>query len=217
MEILFYYIINLLYLGYFARRYWRWYLKAVGRGLLTDIDGIADAKHMVANENQMLILLYRLTKYKILKLRSAKDYFVLGNSLFLLAEYESAIECYNNALRIDGKGKYAWYNLQFIVLFLVYFAHTIWLFGNPLIGNPFEPVNMPQNNLIYLFSYAAIFSLMALVQQKGLFHDRIYLITILFNGFIFSVVLMIDVFMFYKESYANIFLVIEMSIIFCLI
>ncbi len=111
MEILFYYIINLLYLGYFARRYWKWYLKAVGRGLLTDIDGIADAKHMVANENQMLILLYRLTKYKILKLRSAKDYFVLGNSLFLLAEYESAIECYNNALRIDGKGKYAWYNL----------------------------------------------------------------------------------------------------------
>ncbi|NOZ46696.1 MAG: hypothetical protein GXO79_07920 [Chlorobi bacterium] len=104
--------------------------------------------------------------------------------------------------------KYGWYKLLFAILFTVYFAHTLWLFGNPVTGHGFQQIALPQNNLIYLFCYVAVFSLMALVPQKKVLHDRIYLITLLFNGIIFSIVLIIDVFMFYQDSYANIFLII---------
>ena len=52
-------------------------------------------------------------------------------------------------------------------IILVYLFHIVWLLGNPLMGHAVSGIATPQQNLLYLFSYGVIFSLVPLVKQDS--------------------------------------------------
>ena len=100
-----------------------------------------------------------------------------------------------------------------VSLFLVYISHFLWLLGNPLLGNPLGVVESHQNNLIYLFVYAAIYALMVLSPGKKSISERFILTTVIWNAVSFMVLVLLVVLAFYEENYAGLFAVIT---IFCL-
>jgi hypothetical protein len=107
-----------------------------------------------------------------------------------------------------------WRHLLMVSLFLVYISHLVWLMGNPVLGNPFGVVDAHQNNLVYLFAYAAIYAFVALAPRKESIPERFYLSLVIWNAISFLVLVLMVVLAFYEENYAGIFAVIT---IICLV
>lgn len=107
--------------------------------------------------------------------------------------------------------KYAWSTLLILSIFLVYLAHTLWLLGNPMMGHPAGAVSNPQNNILFLFLYGGIYSIVPFVKQRDRFSADIYNATIIINGLVFSVLLFLLVLTFYSSSYVLIFLGISVA------
>jgi len=103
-----------------------------------------------------------------------------------------------------------WRHLLIVSLFLVYLSHLLWLIGNPVLGNPLGVVDSHQNNLYYLFAYAGIYAIIALVPKRESIPERIYLTTIMWNAVSFLVLVLLVVLAFYEENYAGIFAVITL-------
>src|SRR5574341_914404 len=77
------------------------------------------------------------------------------------------------------------YRFQTVVLFsviLAYLAHLLWLLGNAVLGHPLQAVAEHQNNLVYLFIYAAIFALPNLWRQEDSYSDVTKFLLPLLNG-----------------------------------
>ena len=102
--------------------------------------------------------------------------------------------------------KNGWDTLLILSVFMVYIGHTLWLIGNPLMGHPVGAVSTPQNNLIYLFLYAAIYSVSPFLKQKGKIGAEVCNATVILNSIAFSVLLLLNVLTFYSKSYLFIFL-----------
>jgi len=98
-----------------------------------------------------------------------------------------------------------WRYLLMVSLFLVYISHLVWLMGNPILGNPFGVVDAHQNNLYYLFAYAAIYAFVALTPRKESIPERFYLSLVIWNAISFLLLVLMVVLAFYEESYAGIF------------
>ena len=98
-----------------------------------------------------------------------------------------------------------WRHLLMVSLFLVYISHLVWLMGNPILGNTFGVVDAHQNNLFYLFAYAAIYAFVALTPRKESIPERFYLSLVIWNAISFLLLVLMVVLAFYEESYAGIF------------
>jgi hypothetical protein len=98
-----------------------------------------------------------------------------------------------------------WRHQLMLSLFLVYISHLLWLLGNPFLGNPLGVVEMHQHNLIYLFTYAAIFAFIALTPGKESIPERFYLSLVIWNAISFMLLVLMVVLAFYEENYAGIF------------
>jgi len=101
--------------------------------------------------------------------------------------------------------RYGWWRSMLFTLILVYISQSIWLLNNPIMGNPIGVSATHPYNLVCLFVYGLIYSLVPLATQKGRFPDGIYSATILLNGISFSVVLLFVIVSFYLNSYVWIF------------
>jgi len=101
--------------------------------------------------------------------------------------------------------RYRWWRLMLVTIFLVYFAQGIWLLNNPVMGNPVGAFATHPFNLLCLFIYGTIFSIVPMIKQDGSIPDGIYPATILINGMCFSIVLLFVVASFYPDSYIWIF------------
>ncbi|MDP1623092.1 MAG: hypothetical protein Q8M08_12225 [Bacteroidales bacterium] len=101
--------------------------------------------------------------------------------------------------------KYSWWRLMLATLIFVYISQGIWLLNNPVMGNPVGAFATHPFNLLSLFIYGTIFSIVPLVKQRGNFPDGIYPATILINGMSFSIVLLFVVASYYADSYIWIF------------
>ena len=102
--------------------------------------------------------------------------------------------------------KNGWDTLLILSIFMVYIGHTMWLIGNPVVGHAVGAVSKPQNNLIYLFLYAAIYSVSPFLKQKGKIGPEVSNATVILNSIAFSVLLLLNVLTFYSKSYLFIFL-----------
>jgi hypothetical protein len=102
--------------------------------------------------------------------------------------------------------KCAWKGLMIMSIFLVYMSHTLWLIGNPLMGHPAAAVLAHQNNILFLFLYGGLYSLVPLIKQRDRFASDIYSASIIINGLAFSLVLFLIVLTFYITNYIWIFL-----------
>jgi len=109
-----------------------------------------------------------------------------------------------------GSGAYLgvtkkWTRFLFFSLFLVYFSHFLWLMNNPFMGRPFQAIIDPQSNLMFLFSYGFIYSLLALgSKEKSLPDGTVYSVTI-WNALCFVLILLWEISIFHKENYMVIF------------
>ena len=98
-----------------------------------------------------------------------------------------------------------WRYLLMVCLFLVYLSHLMWLLGNPLLGHSLGVVESHENNLIYLFAYAAIFALLALKPVRESIPERFYLSLVIWNAIMFMLLVLMVVLAFYEQNYAGIF------------
>lgn len=101
--------------------------------------------------------------------------------------------------------RYGWWRQLILSIVTVYLCHALWLFGNPLMEHPFAVVQTPQFNLLYLFAYGTVFSLIPLVKQKDNLPDSVYPASIILNGISFSFLILMVVFSFYTSGYVWIF------------
>ena len=99
-----------------------------------------------------------------------------------------------------------WDTLLILSILLVYASHAIWLIGNPIMGHPVGAVPTPQNNLIFLFMYGALYSVVPFLKQQGKLGPEVCNATVILNSILFSVMLLLIVLTFYSKSYIWIFL-----------
>jgi hypothetical protein len=99
-----------------------------------------------------------------------------------------------------------WWRLALTTLVLAYASHLLWLIGNPVLGHPIGAVTEHQYNVIYLFFYAAIFSLPVYFQKEPSSPSAVSIMLILLNCMGFSVVTFLVVLTHYSGNYAGIYL-----------
>jgi len=109
--------------------------------------------------------------------------------------------------------KKMWWKMLIYSLFLVYFAHLIWLLGNPLLGHPPRFVENPQNSIIFLMIYGVTYAITILIPKKLLKTNGILISITIWNAIAFSFILLLTFPVFYKESY---FLISAVISVFCL-
>jgi hypothetical protein len=101
--------------------------------------------------------------------------------------------------------RYGWWRSMLFTLILVYITQIIWLLNNPIMENPIGVSATHPYNLVCLFVYGTIFSLMPVIKQNGKFPEGVYSAAILMNGICFSAVLLFVVASFYQDNYVLIF------------
>jgi len=101
-----------------------------------------------------------------------------------------------------------WWRLHILSLFVIYLTHLIWLFNNPVMGNPFGLTEEPQHNILFLFGYAVIFSLSIIIPKEKHESDGALISLSIWNALGVSFLLLIIVPTFYKDTYALIFIAI---------
>jgi hypothetical protein len=102
-----------------------------------------------------------------------------------------------------------WWRLMSAGMILVYITQGIWLLNNPVMGNPVGAFPSHPFNLISLFVYGTIFSIVPVIRQQGRCPDSIYPSTVLINGISFSTVLLFVVVSYYAAGYVWIFTLIS--------
>ncbi len=101
--------------------------------------------------------------------------------------------------------RFGWQRLLIASMILVYASQSIWLLNNPIMGNPIGAFATHTFNLVSLFLYGAIFSVIPMIRQDGKFPNSVYPATILINGMSFSVVLLSVIASYYSAGYVWIF------------
>ncbi len=99
----------------------------------------------------------------------------------------------------------AWWKLHIYALFMVYLTHWLWLFGNPFMGHPLRLVASPQDNIIFLFSYAVIYASSIFIPKTKLPGNTALISVSVGNALAFSILLLIITPEFYRASYVPIF------------
>ncbi len=106
--------------------------------------------------------------------------------------------------------RFIWWKQMIVTLVFVYLTQSVWLWNNPLMGNPFGTFSSHPFNLLCLFIYGAIFSVVPMVRQEGRFPDGLYPATVLVNGLGFSFVTLMVVAAYYSGTYVWIFASVSM-------
>ncbi len=104
--------------------------------------------------------------------------------------------------------RFSWSNQMMFTLFLVYFTHLIWLFGNPIGGHTFQMVSSPQANYIFLFSYGILFSLGSLFFQRKEAPANFVVSVNIWNALLFSGIFLMQITKFYAADYMIFFILI---------
>lgn len=98
--------------------------------------------------------------------------------------------------------QFGWLRLIFLSIFLVYFIHLIWIFGNPFMGHQLQIISIHQSGYVYLFLVAAIFSLIALLPPNENSYSSPGIVgAIVFNGIGFVFLMGLFILSFFSSNY----------------
>lgn len=98
--------------------------------------------------------------------------------------------------------QFGWLRLIFLSIFLVYFIHLIWIFGNPFMGHQLQIISIHQSGYVYLFLIAAIFSLIALLPPNESSYSSAGIVgAIVFNGIGFVFLMGLFILSFFSSNY----------------
>lgn len=95
--------------------------------------------------------------------------------------------------------RYNWRSLLVYSVILAYLTHLIWFFNNPVAGHPLKAISAHHNNLIYLFVYAALFSLAAVFRREKSSADFMDTLFTILNGFGILVLTTINIMTFFES------------------
>ena len=96
--------------------------------------------------------------------------------------------------------KKSWQNLAVFSLFAVYLSHLLWLFNNPIAGNPLHINDLSHFNLIYLVLYGSFYGLANMFRPKGSYSEFFEVTFTLLNGFGILLIGVINVLNYYSEQ-----------------
>ncbi len=109
--------------------------------------------------------------------------------------------------------KKIWWKLIIYSLFIVYTAHLIWLFSNPVMGHSIGIVKSPQHNLLFILGYGIIFASSIFISKSKLKSNGPLVSITIWNALWFSFLLLWIIPAFYSDNYSWIFAAIA---VFCL-
>ena len=99
----------------------------------------------------------------------------------------------------------SWIKLAFVFIFLVYLSHLNWLLNSPFVTGKLEFISSPGIGYFYLFTTGLIFSLLALIPKKEDVSDEFVITSIVLNGLLFSIVLVLTVATYLSKYYVPVF------------
>ena len=99
----------------------------------------------------------------------------------------------------------SWIKLAFVFIFLVYLSHLNWLLNSPFVTGKLEFISSPGIGYFYLFTTGLIFSLLALIPKKEDVSDEFVVTSIVLNGLLFSIVLVLTVATYLSKYYVPVF------------
>ncbi len=97
-------------------------------------------------------------------------------------------------------GTYSWRTLAVMSVILAYASHLIWLFNNPLVGNPLQARHSPHGNWIYLVVYGTFFALAAVIHAKKRTEEIFDTLLPLLIGSGFFVIGVVNVLNYYRSK-----------------
>ena len=104
---------------------------------------------------------------------------------------------------------YSWWRFLIVSIFLVYIAHGLWMWDNPIMGGTGQLLPEHHFNMIYLFIYGSIFSFTLLLKYKEQIKDTVFIALTLINAFCFSLVLLSNLLAYFEDNYYLTFILIS--------
>ncbi len=98
-----------------------------------------------------------------------------------------------------------WWRLYIFSLFMVYLAHLVWLFSNPIMSHQMRLIELPQYSILFLFGYAIIYSLSVFTPKEKIESNTVLISISIWNALCFSFLLLIIIPTFYNQNYPLIF------------
>lgn len=97
--------------------------------------------------------------------------------------------------------RFGWIRLLYLSIVLVYLITLIWFLNDPLMGNQVQAITEHHFGFIYLFIIAAVYSLVALINNTGSYSKSGIVGAIILNGAGFSMLLTLLTISFFKDDY----------------
>jgi hypothetical protein len=110
-----------------------------------------------------------------------------------------------SVLTLTLYARFGWWRLMIAGIFLVYFSHLLWMLNNPMMGHPLQAVSGPYNGILHLFGYAIAFSLSIILPVRKPVPAHVNGSVSFVNLFIFTLLVLLEIGIFYKDHYAWIF------------
>jgi len=101
--------------------------------------------------------------------------------------------------------RFNWEPLLIVTIFLTYLSFFNWLFGNPLAGHPMEMITGHHFGVVYLLGLGTCFSIVSLFRKKDTVSDDFLISSIIINGIIFTLLLLLMVLRFFNTDYVALF------------
>ncbi|MCX6251687.1 MAG: hypothetical protein NTX61_13160 [Bacteroidetes bacterium] len=101
--------------------------------------------------------------------------------------------------------KFEWHKTLIFSIIIVYLSILIWMLSNPVMGHPLQAVATHQNSFFYIATCAVIYSLVPLIMKKGKYPESAILTSMILNGLGFSLLLFIEVTLFFPKNYVLLF------------
>lgn len=98
--------------------------------------------------------------------------------------------------------RFSWVRIVYLGIFLVYAINLIWLLNNPIMEHEMKFVTDHHTGYLYMFLAAAVFSLIALMPERGEQYSIYGILgTLIFNGLGFTFILGLFILAFFKDNY----------------
>ncbi len=181
------------------------------------------ADPLIKSESVGIILLFLVVGVLLFKAYQKKSQLFTGIVLIMLlitgvisnsVLIASATTAVTALISILLYYRFDWIKLAFISIFLVYAAHFNWLINNPFLGNNPEFIATPGMGYLYFIATGFIFSMLALIPKKETVSNDFIIVSLIFNGLAFTVIMAMVIVTYFESNYVPIFATITF---FCLI
>ncbi|MCK3683589.1 DUF2339 domain-containing protein [Maribellus sp. YY47] len=107
-------------------------------------------------------------------------------------------------LTLELYRRFAWLKLALFFIFLVYVLHLAWMLSNPFMGNNPEFVASVSGLYVFPILTGIVFSVIAIIPRKETISSELVIVTIIWNGLGFTVILATILLTFFENNYVPI-------------